>query len=177
MSTALAAWPQQRWQPQTPAQSRSPAPRQARELSIGDELLRQLGELASGDLRHAKRRARAIEWILPMTVYLASRFRGRSEPLTDLTQVAGLPSRCAMRQRRRPRRRRPVLTAARNPYPSPHAVTDIEDENMTHEFDQIPGRHRWDPLVDAEQQLMSRQLSPVAVSDEDEADTSTAAAV
>jgi RNA polymerase sigma-B factor len=35
-------------------------------------------------------RTDAIEWYLPMTVYLARRYGGRGEPLADLTQVAAI---------------------------------------------------------------------------------------
>jgi RNA polymerase sigma-B factor len=57
-------------------------------LAYPDALLGRLGELAPGDAGRIELRARAIEWHLPMAVYLARRFSGRGEPLADLTQVA-----------------------------------------------------------------------------------------
>ena len=50
--------------------------------------LLRLAELPQGDTGRAALRARAVEWYLPMAVYLARRFAGRGEPLADLTQVA-----------------------------------------------------------------------------------------
>jgi RNA polymerase sigma-B factor len=44
--------------------------------------------MAPGDRGRAALRAQAIEWYLPMAVYLARRFAGRGEPVADLTQVA-----------------------------------------------------------------------------------------
>lgn len=55
-----------------------------------DALFIRLGGLALGDADRAAVRARAIEWYLPMAVYLARRFSGRGEPLADLTQVAAI---------------------------------------------------------------------------------------
>lgn len=57
-------------------------------LAQPDILLVRLGELAPGDPRRVAVRARAIEWYLPMAVYLARRFADRGEPVADLTQVA-----------------------------------------------------------------------------------------
>jgi RNA polymerase sigma-B factor len=57
-------------------------------LAQPDILLVRLGELAPGDPGRVAVRARAIEWYLPMAVYLARRFAGRGEPVADLTQVA-----------------------------------------------------------------------------------------
>ena len=56
-------------------------------VSTPDPLAR-LGELAAGDPGRIAARVRAIEWYLPMAVYLARRFAGRGEPVADLTQVA-----------------------------------------------------------------------------------------
>jgi Sigma-70 region 2 len=53
-----------------------------------DGLLARLNELAPGDARRVALRAGAIEWYLPMAVYLARRFAGCGEPQADLTQVA-----------------------------------------------------------------------------------------
>jgi RNA polymerase sigma-B factor len=64
------------------AREATPEPIQA------DALLARLGELPSGDARRVALRARAIEWYLPIAVYLARRFAGRGEPQADLTQVA-----------------------------------------------------------------------------------------
>jgi RNA polymerase sigma-B factor len=87
----LPGWPQRRRQPR----SRTPVPVTASDthmpaagLARPDALLVRLGELAPGDAGRVALRARAIEWYLPMTVYLARRFDGRGEPLADLTQVA-----------------------------------------------------------------------------------------
>jgi RNA polymerase sigma-B factor len=49
-----------------------------------------LGELAPGDARRVALRASAIQWYLPMTVYLARRYAGRGEPEADLMQVAAI---------------------------------------------------------------------------------------
>jgi RNA polymerase sigma-B factor len=57
-------------------------------LPDSDSLLVRLGELAPGDSGRIAVRSRAIEWYLPMAVYLARRFAGRGEPVADLTQVA-----------------------------------------------------------------------------------------
>jgi RNA polymerase sigma-B factor len=57
-------------------------------LSHGDVLLAELAEVASSDSRRSALRAQVIEWHLPLAVYLASRYRGRGEPLEDLSQVA-----------------------------------------------------------------------------------------
>jgi RNA polymerase sigma-B factor len=55
-----------------------------------DRLLARLGELPPGHAGRIALRAKAIEWYLPMTVYLARRYSGRGEPLADLTQVAAI---------------------------------------------------------------------------------------
>jgi RNA polymerase sigma-B factor len=55
-----------------------------------DALLARLRELEPGDARRAAVRAKAIEWYLPMSVYLARRYSGRGEPLADLSQVAAI---------------------------------------------------------------------------------------
>jgi RNA polymerase sigma-B factor len=66
--------------------SDSPAPEPS--LAHADALLILLRALAPGDARRVAVRAQAIEWYLPMAVHLARRYRGRGEPLADLTQVA-----------------------------------------------------------------------------------------
>jgi len=53
-----------------------------------DGLMARLGGLAPGDADRAALRTGAIEWYLPIAVYLARRFAGRGEPQADLTQVA-----------------------------------------------------------------------------------------
>jgi RNA polymerase sigma-B factor len=53
-----------------------------------EALLRRLSGLAPGDARRVALRAEAIEYYLPMAVYLARRFAGRGEPQADLNQVA-----------------------------------------------------------------------------------------
>jgi RNA polymerase sigma-B factor len=53
-----------------------------------DGLMARLSGLAPGDADRVALRASAIEWYLPMAVYLARRFAGRGEPQADLTQVA-----------------------------------------------------------------------------------------
>jgi RNA polymerase sigma-B factor len=55
-----------------------------------DALLVRLGAMAPGDTGRAGVRAEALDWYLPMTVFLARRFIGRGEPLADLTQVAAI---------------------------------------------------------------------------------------
>ncbi|MEU7873093.1 hypothetical protein [Dactylosporangium sp. NPDC049140] len=58
--------------------------------AYADVLLARLGEMAPGDTRRLAAWTRAIEWYLPMSVYLARRYGGRGEPLADLTQVAAI---------------------------------------------------------------------------------------
>jgi RNA polymerase sigma-B factor len=55
-----------------------------------DGLMARLSGLAPGDADRVALRARAIEWYLPIAVFLARRFAGRGEPQADLTQVAVL---------------------------------------------------------------------------------------
>jgi RNA polymerase sigma-B factor len=55
-----------------------------------EQLLRQRARLAAGHPDRIVLRRRAIEAGLPMSRYLAARYRGRGEPLDDLYQVAAL---------------------------------------------------------------------------------------
>jgi RNA polymerase sigma-B factor len=82
--------PQARWQPR-----RRGAAVSTSDTEMVDEgwmqpeaLLTRLGELGAADAGRAVIRAQIIEWYLPMAGFLARRFTGRGEPLTDLTQVA-----------------------------------------------------------------------------------------
>ena len=61
-----------------------------RDTDLPGRLLAELADLAAGDPRRVRVRARVIEWYLPMTVYVARRFGGRGELLDDLTQVAAV---------------------------------------------------------------------------------------
>jgi RNA polymerase sigma-B factor len=87
-------WPQGRWQPRSSATMvvSTSDPRAVDTPDAGlappDALLVRLAELAPGAAGRVVVRARAIEWYLPIAVYLARRFAGRGEPLADLTQVA-----------------------------------------------------------------------------------------
>ena len=55
-----------------------------------EHLLRQRAELPAGHPDRAALRERAIEAGLPLSRYLAARYRGRGEPLEDLCQVAAV---------------------------------------------------------------------------------------
>ncbi|WP_426504317.1 SigB/SigF/SigG family RNA polymerase sigma factor [Dactylosporangium sp. McL0621] len=80
----------------------TPRPRAAATLSTSDVqvpvtsgaypdvLLARLYEIPPGDAGRVAVRAGAIEWYLPMSVYLARRFGGRGEPVADLAQVAAI---------------------------------------------------------------------------------------
>jgi RNA polymerase sigma-B factor len=88
--TALTECPPASWRPRRPASS---APRKysdATQQALGDTLLTTLGRLATSDPDRVTLRAKAIDWYLPMATHLARRFRGRGEPLTDLTQTAAI---------------------------------------------------------------------------------------
>jgi RNA polymerase sigma-B factor len=86
--TALAAWPQGQWQPRPRRGVGVPTSDADVSVAQSDALLVRLGELAPSDPRRIGVRARAIEWYLPLAVYLARRFGGRGEPMADLTQIA-----------------------------------------------------------------------------------------
>ena len=57
-------------------------------VAYREALLVRLAQLAPGDAGRGPIRTRVIEAYLPTAIYLARRFSGRGEPLTDLTQVA-----------------------------------------------------------------------------------------
>jgi RNA polymerase sigma-B factor len=87
---ALTAYPLASWRPRPAAGSASGRNFDVIREATGDALLAGLGRLASSDPDRIALRARAIDWYLPMAVHLARRFRGRGEPLTDLTQIAAI---------------------------------------------------------------------------------------
>jgi len=58
--------------------------------AVVERLLRQRAELPAGHRGRPALRDRAIEAGLPMSRYLAARYRGRGEPLDDLHQVAAV---------------------------------------------------------------------------------------
>ncbi len=91
MYPAPELWPQGQRRPRPRARPAASTPdtREASPVPLqADALLARWGELAPGDSRRVALRARAIEWYLPIAVYLARRFAGRGEPQADLTQVA-----------------------------------------------------------------------------------------
>ncbi len=53
-------------------------------------LLRQLHQLSAGDPRRSQLRDQLVELHLPLVEYLARRFTGRNEPLSDLIQVGAI---------------------------------------------------------------------------------------
>jgi RNA polymerase sigma-B factor len=80
------AYPPTTWRPRP-----APAPNaDAAGPTTGDALLTALGRLASNDPDRVVLRSKAIDWYLPMAAHLAHRFRGRGEPLNDLTQIAAI---------------------------------------------------------------------------------------
>ncbi|GAB4060535.1 SigB/SigF/SigG family RNA polymerase sigma factor [Catellatospora paridis] len=74
------------WQPRRGAGK--PADIAADWPSEADPLLAMLHALPADDPGRPAARARAIEWYLPMTGYLARRFTRRGEPFDDITQAA-----------------------------------------------------------------------------------------
>ncbi|TAM90903.1 MAG: SigB/SigF/SigG family RNA polymerase sigma factor, partial [Jatrophihabitans sp.] len=54
------------------------------------ELLRRLHQLPESDPLHRRLRDQLVELHMPLVVYLAKRFSGRSEPLSDLIQVGAI---------------------------------------------------------------------------------------
>lgn len=87
---ALTTYPSPSWRPRWPASSASTRNSDVTRVATGDAFLARLGRLASSDPDRIALRARAIDWYLPMAAHLARRFRGRGEPLTDLTQIAAI---------------------------------------------------------------------------------------
>jgi RNA polymerase sigma-B factor len=62
---------------------------EAREASAA-ELIATLHAMPAADPERARLRDRLVEMHLPLVLYLAKRFSGRSEPMTDLVQVGSI---------------------------------------------------------------------------------------
>jgi RNA polymerase sigma-B factor len=68
----------------------SPAARHGGEQPDALQLLRQLHSLDEDDPRRGALRERLVEQHIPLVNYLARRFAGRNEPLSDLAQVGAI---------------------------------------------------------------------------------------
>ena len=72
-----------------PGPQRRATHQEAREISAS-ELIATLHAMPATDPERAKLRDRLVEMHLPLVLYLAKRFSGRSEPMTDLVQVGSI---------------------------------------------------------------------------------------
>jgi RNA polymerase sigma-B factor len=68
----------------------SPAQRAGGDRSDALQLLRQLHSLDEDDPRRARLREQLVEQHIPLVNYLARRFAGRNEPISDLEQVGAI---------------------------------------------------------------------------------------